>query len=172
MKRAFCLILALTALLSLAGCGGIRRELPEDFPASAGGMTARAEGEKDCYLEVTTPEGESLGVIAGKEILDALLDDDNTAEPEECLRDLTPEYICRLWQQKTLLAGQDPAAREYEVVMTITTFRGSDYIQVSILWELAGLWGFPGELAEELLNLTCRAPAEAAAALREAVSGL
>lgn len=48
-----------------------------------------------------------------------------------------PEYILLIYQEKTLLLGQDPAEkRDYELVETIITFQNSPYIKEVISSEV------------------------------------
>jgi len=160
-----CVLLAALAVLALGGCGG-----------DPGGPAAGPEGEKDCYLEVTAPDGDSLGVIPQGEVLDGIFDDGGGQHSwvldGERPQGLEPEYVCLLWQQKTLLAGQAPDAdRDYEVVLRLTTFPGTNYVEVEVPAEAVGLWGLPEELAEQVLNFSFLAPEESVAALRQAVVG-
>ena len=171
MKQLIC---ALLAALALAGCAAvpeISRELP-DIPSVPEPAGEPAEGEKDYYLEVTTPEGKSLGTIPRGEVLEGIFNADVGDKWQlsgERPDGLEPEYLCLVWQQKTLLAGRDPAAeREYEVVMSVTTFRGSDHVEATIPPEVAGLWGLPAGVAEQLLTFAFRAPEESLSALRAA----
>lgn len=165
MKQMICALLAVLAVLALGGCGNI-----------ADGPAGRPEGEKDCYLEVTAPDRESLGVIPQGEVLDGIFSDGSGQHSwvldGERPQGLEPEYLCLLWQQETLLAGQGPDAdRDYEVVLRVTTFPGTNYVEVEVPAEAVGLWGLPEELTEQVLNFSFLAPEESVAALREAVAG-
>ena len=45
-------------------------------------------------------------------------------------KDLIPEYTLIVYQEKTVLFGQDPnAARDYEIIETLITYQNSPYIQ-------------------------------------------
>ena len=178
MKQLIC---ALLAALALAGCAAvpeISRELPgiPSVPEPVGEPAEMAEGEKDYYLEITTPEGKSLGTIPRGEVLESIFNADVGDKWQlsgERPDGLEPEYLCLVWQQKTLPAGQDPAAeREYEVVMSVTTFRGSDYVEAAIPPEVAGLWGFPADVAEQFLTFAFRAPEETIETLRKTAGDL
>ena len=178
MKQLIC---ALLATLTLAGCGRlpeISRELPElpPVPSPPWERTEKEEGEKDYYLEITTPDGEYLGTVHQGEELDLLFNNADTGDQwvmsGERPDGLEPEYICRLWVQKTLLAWQDPAdERGYEAVMCLTTFQGSNYVEETVNLEvLTSLW-VPDWLVEDYLNFSCYAPEESLAAIRAAAGG-
>lgn len=62
-----------------------------------------------------------------------MLDTSSWETLESVSDDLTPEYILLVYQEKTLLAGQDPSEeREYELIETIITFQDSPYIKEMI----------------------------------------
>ena len=82
MKQLIC---ALLAALTLAGCGRlpeISRELPElpPVPSPTWERAEKEEGEKDYYLEITTPDGEYLGTVHQGEELDLLFNNADTGD--------------------------------------------------------------------------------------------
>lgn len=71
-----------------------------------------------------------LKIIDDQNIVDELFSTDNWESKDELPNDLTPEYQLFVYQEKTILWGQDPdEEREYELIATITTFMDSSYVQ-------------------------------------------
>lgn len=59
-----------------------------------------------------------------------MLDTSSWETLESVSDDLIPEYVWLVYQEKTLLAGQDPSEeREYELIETIITFQDIPYIK-------------------------------------------
>lgn len=78
--------------------------------------------------------------------------------------DLTPKYRLAVYQEKTLLAGQNPdTSREYELIATILTYADSDYIRLTITEDVVKNMKLP----ECLLTFYSRMSAEAADSLQK-----
>ncbi len=78
------------------------------------------------------------------------------------------EYQLLIYQEKTLLYGQDPAdEREYELIETVTTFRDSSCVQDVISDSV--LPGFP--VPDDVLTFYYIMPDEAREKLSEKVGG-
>lgn len=158
MKRTFALLLCGVMLL-LTACGGEKES-------------------KDHYYELLNSTGNDSSIIDDAKLvkkIDDLLEgpleaaDDETAggEPVE------PFWIYVCWQEKTLLAGQDPdAEREYEEVLRVSVPDTGNELTIQVLPnvdELDGLDGLAEALElDELLTFTVTAPEDTVANLRNA----
>lgn len=105
-------------LLLLAGCGINSKE------------TETEETEKKCKIEVQAAEEDTLlQTIEDQNTVNKLLDMEQWEEAENLPEDLTPEYKLVVYQEKTVLLGQDPdAERDYEIIETLITYEDSPYV--------------------------------------------
>ena len=87
--------------------------------------------KKQSRIEIYSAQDDVLlQTIEEQETVDKLLDTSSWETLESVSDDLIPEYIWLVYQEKTLLAGQDPSEeREYELIETIITFQDSPYIK-------------------------------------------
>ena len=83
------------------------------------------------WIEIYSAQDDVLlQTIEEQETVNKLLDTSSWETLESVSDDLIPEYIWLVYQEKTLLAGQDPSEeREYELIETIITFQDSPYIK-------------------------------------------
>ena len=111
-------VLMIFALL-LTGCG---HNVPQDV---------HNDEKKQSRIEVYSAQDDVLlQTIDEQDTVNKLLDTSSWETLESISDDLTPEYILLVYQEKTLLAGQDPSEeREYELIETIITFQDSPYIK-------------------------------------------
>ena len=108
--------------LLLTGCS---RNIPQDV---------HDDEKKQSRIEVYSAQDDVLlQTIDKQDTVNKLLDTSSWETLESVSNDLTPEYILLVYQEKTLLAGQDPSEeREYELIETIITFQDSPYIKAII----------------------------------------
>ena len=87
--------------------------------------------KKQSRIEIYSAQDDVLlQTIEEQEAVNKLLDTSSWETLESVSDDLIPEYIWLVYQEKTLLAGQDPSEeREYELIETIITFQDSPYIK-------------------------------------------
>ena len=87
--------------------------------------------KKQSRIEIYSAQDDVLlQTIEEQETVNKLLDTSSWETVESVSDDLIPEYIWLVYQEKTLLAGQDPSEeREYELIETIITFQDSPYIK-------------------------------------------
>ena len=111
-------VLMIFALL-LTRCG---HNVPQDV---------HNDEKKQSRIEVYSAQDDVLlQTIDEQDTVNKLLDTSSWETSGSISDDLTPEYILLVYQEKTLLAGQDPSEeREYELIETIITFQDSPYIK-------------------------------------------
>lgn len=122
MKKALHEFLALIAVIFVfAGCSANESE-------SVNGK------EKQCRIEIISADNNQLlAVIDDQKTIKSLLNFDKWEETEQSTEVLVPEYNLAVYQEKTLLYGQDPdEEREYEIIEQITTYKNSSYTEVAI----------------------------------------
>ena len=92
---------------------------------------AHNDEKKQSRIEVYSAQDDVLlQTIDEQDTVNKLLDTSSWETSGSISDDLTPEYILLVYQEKTLLAGQDPSEeREYELIETIITFQDSPYIK-------------------------------------------
>lgn len=80
--------------------------------------------KKQSRIEIYSSQDDVLlQTIEEQETVNKLLDTSSWETLESVSDDLIPEYVWLVYQEKTLLAGQDPSEeREYELIETIITF--------------------------------------------------
>lgn len=184
MKRIFCMIsLALALVLALSGCGPhITLTSDEDFQAAWGEAWTEwknnqdrdgPDTEKNHYYQILDSQETLLCTVSGEEgvsALDTLLSDDGSNWGERLTGEASGEITCIYcyWQEKTLLAGQDPdAERDYEELVRFTVYQDRDVVTLQVLSGLDAL-ELPGDISvSDLLTFTYSVPAETAAALRD-----
>lgn len=85
--------------------------------------------KKQSRIEIYSDE-KLLKTIVDQNIVNELFSTDNWESKSELPNELIPEYQLLVYQEKTILWGQDPdEEREYELIATITTFLESSYIE-------------------------------------------
>lgn len=109
-------------MLFLTGCGDKVSDSNND------------EGKKQCKIEVYSAQDDKLlKTIDDQDIVNQLLITNDWETAEGLSADLTPEYKLLVYQEKTLLYGQDPdEERDYELIETVITFQNSQYVQETI----------------------------------------
>lgn len=87
--------------------------------------------KKQSKIEIYSVQDETLlKTIDDQDTVNNLLETNNWKETEAVSDNLVPEYKLLIYQEKTLLLGQDPAEkRDYELIETIITFQNSPYIK-------------------------------------------
>lgn len=127
MKRLFALLLCGAALL-LTACG------------------AGKEAEKDHYYEVLDSAGAVLYTVKDGELaetLDSLLgtsSEDMDAAGDA--GDVEPLYTYAYWQERTLLAGEDPEAeREYQELIRVLVPAEGEELVIQVFPDTAALEG-------------------------------
>lgn len=87
--------------------------------------------KKQSKIEIYSVQDETLlKTIDDQDTVNDLLETYNWEETEVVSDDLVPEYKLLVYQEKTLLLGQDPdEKRDYELIETIITFQNSPYIK-------------------------------------------
>lgn len=87
--------------------------------------------KKQSKIEIYSVQDDTLlKTIDNQDMINILLETDNWQETEEISDDVVPEYKLLIYQEKTLLLGQDPSVkRDYELIETIITFQNSPYIE-------------------------------------------
>lgn len=142
MKR---MLAALLCLPLLTACGG------------------ETGSEKEHYYEVLDSTGAALYTVTDgrlMETLDGLLG--TPAEEMEPAEDMEPLYTYVYWQEKTLLAGEDPEAeREYEELIHILVPAKGETLLVQV---------FPGVDAQESLNQLTKGTVDIGELLTSAVT--
>ena len=86
------------------------------------------EVEKKSRIEIFSIQDELLSTIDNENTINNLLNNNDWSEVNELPDGLTPEYKLLVYQEKTLLAGQDLMKRDYELVETIIIFEESPYV--------------------------------------------
>lgn len=188
MKRVLVLLSALLTLSLLPGCAMIvtsPKESPdaldevfqdleadaEEFGGAWDQLFDRLENDgspKTHRWQILNAQGEEILLISSEEgvaAVDALLQDDGWAftgeEPGEAL------YTYVFWQQKTLLAGQDPdTEREYEALIRFTVPAEGDVVVMKVIPESLSGMEIAGLNLDDLLTVSGKVPAEALEALR------
>ena len=117
MKKIISTLIICTLLLT--GCGGNVLNHRNE------------EREKQSKIELYSVQDDKLlKTIDNQDAFKQLLDTSNWEEIERLSSDLIPEYKMLVYQEKTLLYGQDPnEERDYELIETVITFQNSKYVQ-------------------------------------------
>lgn len=103
------------------------------------GCAGGSEGKKKLRIEIySASDGSLINTVEDSEGANRPADFSDWEPAEGLTEGSEPEYQLLIYQEKTLLYGQDPAdEREYELIETVTTFRGSpcvrDIISDSVL---------------------------------------
>ncbi len=123
MKRIITILIA--CMFSLAGCAFQTTNSTGD------------EVEKKSRIEIFSIQDELLSTIDNEDTINNLLNNNDWSEVNELPEGLTPEYKLLVYQEKTLLAGQDPnKERGYELIETIIIFEDSPYVIEAISSEV------------------------------------
>lgn len=87
--------------------------------------------KKKSIIEIYSAQDDKLiKTIDEQDTINTLLETYNWEETEDISDDMVPEYKLLVYQEKTLLLGQDPAEkRDYELIETIITYQNSPYIK-------------------------------------------
>ena len=92
------------------------------------------ETKKKIRIEVYSVRDDTLvTTIDDQNTINQVLDLSDWEEAEQLPDDLNPDYKMLVYQEKTLLYGQDSnEERDYELIETLITYQGSSYIQAII----------------------------------------
>ncbi len=113
------IVLVMIFVLVLTGCSS---NTPQN---------SNEDMKKQSKIEIySVQEDKLLKTIDNQDMVNILLETDKWEETEAVSDDMVPEYKLLIYQEKTLLLGQDPAKkRDYELIETIITFQNSPYIK-------------------------------------------
>jgi len=171
MKKIGVILLCLTAALAMAACnvtspsdGELQKEWREDTEDILQDIRDEDSGKAHRY-EVLDSQGKTLYTIDSEEGVEAV--DEVLGEPLDGIR-VSSEggaalYTYVFWQERTLLAGEDPEAeREYEALLRCTVPAEGNVLSVEVTlpeeadppeWlHLDGLLSFGVELSEEAME--------------------
>ena len=113
MKKIICIFII--CILILTGCGN-----------NSQGKLLRME----CY---SAQDGKLIMAIEDQETIDRILEFDGGEKIEQLPDGLIPEYKMLIYQETTLLFGQDPdEERDYVLIETLVTYQDSSYISETI----------------------------------------
>ena len=89
---------------------------------------------KQCKIEVFSAQDDSLlTTIDDEDAVSQFTIKDQWEMVDDLPDDLVPQYQLIVYQQKTLLAGEDPdKEREYEAIEYLTTYQDTSYIEEQI----------------------------------------
>lgn len=181
MKRIFSAFLCLVSLaLFLTACGprvtvpgdeafeDAWDEFQEDVEDSL--EDGDSEEEKAHYYQVLDGQGAELCTVTDEAqvaALDGLLGNEEEERRETPPAEEPVACVYVYWQEKTLLAGQDPAAeREYEELIRFTVYQDKDLVTMKILGDLADK-EVAGVSLGEFLTFTASMPKETMEKLRD-----
>ena len=179
MKRTLTRFLCiLSLLLLLTGC---KVAAPDDEEFQDAWDRAWSDVEEDLeertsdaaknhYYQVLDSQGQELCTVRGEERLEALDDllDSPGVEREAAPSDGEIACVYVFWQEKTLLAGQDPGMeREYEELVRFTVYQNHDLVTLEIVDGLEEIRLPGGVDLADLLTITMSVPAETMEALRD-----
>ena len=126
--------------------------------ACTGCAHTAAKEPKACKVEVYSDGGELLKTIDDQETVGLLTPTEDWADTEAPQPEPAVQYGLVVWQEKTLLAGEDPEGeREYEVILNLTLYQDSPQAVKNM------------RLSEEMLTAYYTLPDETLSALRQAV---
>lgn len=110
---------------------------------------------KSCKIEVLSAQDDVLlKTIDDQDTISKFLQMDKWNEVDKLPQDLVPEFKLVIYQEKTLLAGQDPnAEREYEIIVRMTTFKDSSYVEESISADVVKNAKIPDEFLKFFYNV-------------------
>ena len=115
MKRIIVILIA--CVLYFTGC------------ASQTANNKEASIKKRNSIKIYSTQNELLSTVNDQDMINDLLNNDDWSEVNNLPDDLTMEYKLLVYQEKTLLAGQDSnEERDYELIETIVLFQDSPYV--------------------------------------------
>lgn len=148
MKKALLLLLA-GAVMACTGCAHTAAEEP-----------------KACKVEVYSDGGELLRTIDDQETVGLLTPTEDWLDTEAPQPEPAAQYELVVWQEKTLLAGEDPEGeREYEVILNLTLYQDSPLVKAAISPQAVKNMKLPEEMLTDYYTLSD----EAIASLRQAI---
>lgn len=91
----------------------------------------KQQNEKQSKIELySAQDNQLLLTIDNQDTVNKLLNTSDWTILESVSDDLIPEYIMLVYQEKTLLHGQNPnEERDYELIATLITYQNSSYIK-------------------------------------------
>lgn len=91
----------------------------------------KQQNEKQSKIELySAQDNQLLLTIDNQDTVNKLLNSSDWTILESVSGDLIPEYIMLVYQEETLLYGQDPdEKRDYELILTLITYQNSSYIK-------------------------------------------
>jgi len=118
MKKLIGIMMVLVLLL--AGCGSNTSESNQNYQ----------DEKKQSKIEIySVDKDELLQIIDNQNTVNKLLDMSDWEELDSISANLMPEYLLLVYQEKTLLYGQDPnEERDYELIETVITYEDSSCV--------------------------------------------
>ena len=102
--------------------------------------------KKQCRVDIYSNQEDFLLSVENQETINTLLDQDNWSLLNDLPDGLTPEYKLLVYQEKTLLAGQNPhEERDYELIETIIIFQGGSFAAERIASDIVRNVPFPDD---------------------------
>lgn len=93
----------------------------------------RDGGPKKMRIEIRSMQDDLLSTIDDQDTILDLLDHTDWSEVDRLPGDLVPEKELLVYQEETLLAGQDPdGERGYELIETVTLFQDRPYVMEAV----------------------------------------
>lgn len=140
MEKRF-LLLTISIVLIFSGCSAMK-------PNAASPSTAQEDAAKSCKIEVLSVQDDTLlKTIDDQDTINIFLHTDEWKEVDPPTQILVPEFRLVVYQEKTLLAGQDPnTVKGYEIIETITTYQDTSYIEDAISPDIIKNMKLPDEL--------------------------
>ena len=169
MRKTRILVLLLLIPAVLAGCrsaGSEERQLRDAWDEAWSGLEDAEYGTKTHYWQVLDGEGRELYRIDDEDrtaAVDGLLQDGDGWKLAEETRD-APLYTYVFWQEKTLLAGQDPQEeRMYEDILQVSVYEEGSTVCLRVMPDMPEV---PAVDLAQLLTFYVTVPEETAEALR------
>lgn len=155
MKKMIALLLT-AAVLLLSGCGVIPLQSALETPSKAH------------KIEILSADGTLLQTLEDPETVDAYLDLSDWEEASAPPGDAIKELELAVYQEATLLAGQDPVEpKEFVNIMRVTLYQGTNCVEAQIMGS-----AIPGaKIPDEFLTFYYMMPDGISSRLRELAAG-
>lgn len=139
MKKTF-LVLTMSIVLIFSGCSATK-------PNAESPSTRQDDAAKSCKIEVLSAQDDTLlTTINDQDRINIFLHTDEWKAVVPPTQILVPEFKLVVYQEKTLLAGQDSnAERGYEIIEIITTYQDTSQIEEAISQDIIKNMKVPDE---------------------------